>query len=75
MYHRDLGMKFVGYLVTKVWLMQSADQCGVVMMHLMSVSAYKHWLINNASETKTICMLAFVKDIPNALIGSYENKF
>ncbi len=46
--HCDLGIKSVGYFITKVWFIHSADHCGVVMMHLMSVSEYGHWLINNA---------------------------
>ncbi len=46
MCHCDLGIKSVGYFITKVWFMQSADNRGVVMMHLMSVCEYGHWLIN-----------------------------
>ncbi len=45
-----------------MWLTQSVDHRGVVMMHVMSVCGYEHWLINNASVTNTIRMLAFVKD-------------
>ncbi len=62
MYHCDLGMKSVGYLITKVWFMQSAYHRGVVMMHLMSVCEYGHWLINNASVTNKFRMLVFDKD-------------
>ncbi len=63
MCHCDLGIQSVGYFITKVWFMQSADHRGVVMMHVMSVFEYGHWLINNVSVTNTICMLEFVKDI------------
>ncbi len=42
--------------------MQSADHRGVVMMHLMSVYEYGHWLINSTSVTHTISLLVFVKD-------------
>ena len=62
MCHCDLGIKFVGYFIAKVWFMQSVDHRGVVMMQVMSVCEYGHWLINNASVTNPVSMLVFVKD-------------
>ncbi len=66
----DLGIKFVGYFIAKVWFMQSADHRGGVTMHVMSVCEYGHWFINNASVTNTICIL-YLSKIPNAIMRTF----